>query len=306
MKVAYLIQSHTGVRQVARLAGAVRALDPESWIHVSHDERGAEGIEEAVAAVPGVHVTRDAGGRGTFHMVRRWLRAVDALRDDGGADFVVVLSGQDYPVRPLRHMHDDLAASGDGFVETFPALTGEGSPWPVREGRSRYLYRWRPLLPLSDRARDRLHLLHGVNRVQPWLRVNVAYGHLKLGVRHGGIPQGLQCRGGSMFTSLSWRAVEHVARTVAERPDVVAWGEGSLCTDEAFFQTVLTGMPDLRVEPSARRYFRFDGARFGHPKVLTTEDVDDALASGDYFARKFDERTDCAALDLIDEALGLR
>lgn len=304
MRVGYLIQSHTGVHQVERLVRTLQTLDPDAWLHVSHDIRGEPGIQRLDRL--GVRVTRDPGSRGGFEPIARWIKAARDLRTHGGADFVVLLSGQDYPLRPLEDMHAALAASGDGFVENFPALEELGNHWGVREGRTRYMFRWTPGPRLSERMSTRLHWSHAINYLQPFARVNVAYGRFRLGLRGGAIPQGFSCRGGSMFTSISWRAVEYVLDVVDRRPDVMAWGRSVLVPDEAFVQSILTGMRELSFVSSARRYFRFDQTNLGHPKTLTSVDVPDALSSGDFFARKFDERLDPHSLDMVDEALGVR
>lgn len=304
MKLAYLIQSHKNVDQVERLVHALTALDPGSRIYLSHDHRDGPGVERL--ACDRVRVTRDAGGRGGFHPVARWLRLVNLVAEDGGADYVVQISGQDYPVRPLAQMHTELQDSGDGFLEFFPALTRVGNHWPVREGRGRYLYRWRELVPIPDAARLPLAPLHALNFLQPWVRFNVAYGGLKVGRWRGSLPEGLCVFGGSMFPSLSWRSVTHVAHVARTRPDIMAWARDSLVIDEAFFQSLLLSEPGFTFEPSARRHFQFEGSRFGHPAVLTRHDLPQILAGDAYFARKFDTTVDATVLDLIDESLNIR
>jgi len=304
MNVAYLVQSHRNVPQVVRLVRTLHRLDPAAGIYVSHDASGDPGAA-VLGDEPGVRVRLATGERGQFSLLQRWAESVEDVHQDGGADFVVLLSGQDYPVRPAAELHAALAESGDGYLERFAALRPEGNPWTVREGRNRFCYRWRTVVPLSDRGRDRLHLLHGLNRLQPFLHVNVAYGALRVGVRSSGAPQDLEVFGGSAFTMLSWRAVEHVVTTMRTRPDVMRWARSSLNIDEAFMQTVLMAASGLRFAPTAGRYFRFEGSRFGHPRVLTVSDVPGALASGDFFARKFDTDVDARALDAIDAELGL-
>lgn len=304
MTIAYVVQSHKNVDQVARLVWALSELDPGCRIYVSHDHRDGPGIE--TLASDRVEVTRDAGGRGGFHPIARWLRSVELIARDGGAEYVVLISGQDYPVRPMSEMLEELRRAGDGFLECFPALTREGNHWPVREGRARYLYRWRELVPLKDRARDLLAPLHAMNFVQPWVRVNVAYGGLKVGLRRGTLPKGVACYGGSMFPSLSWRSVEHVVETARSRDDIIQWAHESLVTDEAFFQSVLMTRPDLHFDLSARRYFKFTQSRFGHPAILTAADFPQLRSGEAFFARKFDIEIDSSVLDMIDASLGIR
>lgn len=304
MNIAYLIQSHKNVPQVARLTERLLTLDPQARVYISHDVRDGPGVEEL--ATDRVRVSRSAGSRGGFHPIQRWLDAIGQVRADGGADYVVLVSGQDYPIKPAEQMHQALAAAGDGFLECFPALQQEGNHWPVREGRGRYLYRWRELFPISDRARNLLAPAHALNFVQPWLRINVAYGGVKIGRRRRALPEGLNCHGGSMFPSLSWRCVEFIERIVETRPDVMQWARDSLVIDEAFFQTALMSWGDFDLELSARRYYQFDQSRFGHPAVLTDGDFEDIMASPAFFARKFDVDVDAGVLDRIDADLDRR
>jgi hypothetical protein len=66
---------------------------------------------------------------------------------------------------------------------------------------------------------------------------------------------------------------------------------------EAFVQTVLANRPELRLSPGNRRHLLFDRPEAPSPRVLGPADLDQALASGADFARKFE---DVAVLDEID------
>ena len=77
-----------------------------------------------------MHVSLDVGGRGRFHNVDRWLDAARWLRDNHPVDYVVTITGQDYPIRPSADLHAALQSSGDGLMEYFPVLR-DGGKWPV-------------------------------------------------------------------------------------------------------------------------------------------------------------------------------
>ncbi|WP_104105682.1 hypothetical protein [Nocardioides sp. 616] len=253
---------------------------------LNHDRDGCE-LADWLHAHERVGVVLGPGGRGDAGLVLRWL---DAARWLGGrgVTHVVTISGQDYPLRPLPELHRALAESGDGFAEHFPVLRA-GSHWPLREGRSRYLYSWRSLRPLGPRAKARLRPLQLVNRLQPWWRVNVSYDRLRVGRRTGsGLPAGWEPWGGSFFTNLSWRAVERVL-AAAEDESVMAWARRSLVVDEAFLQTVLVNDGSFALVDTAGRYYDFSGTRHGSPRTLATlDDVRRARASGAFFGRKWD------------------
>lgn len=301
--VCYALQTHAHPEQIARLVMTLLAADPQCVVHLSHDRGGCE-LPTQVTDHPSVQVSLDVGGRGRFHNVERWLGAARWLRANRPVDFVVTLTGQDYPVRPLGELHRALRDSGDGLMEHFPVLR-PGGHWPIREGRARYLYSWHELARLSPAAKDRLRPLLALNFVQPLLRCNIAYDSLRIGTRaRNPFRAGWECWGGSFFTNLSWRAVEHVL-DAAERPDLMGWARRSLLIEEAFFQTVLLNAGQFSFANTSGRHYDFSGARHGSPAVLVAADVPRALASGEFFARKWDPSGGPALYGELDAHIGV-
>ncbi len=301
MKVAYLIQSHKNVPQLGRLVDTLTSLDPGCLVHVSHDRFG-ERDALTLQRYPNTVVDLAVGGRGRFHNVDRWLSGAQWVDAMGGADFVVLLSGQDYPVQPLTRMHEAMATSGDGFLEYFPVFDPT-SNWPIREGETRYRFSWHDLVAVNRRQRKALYPLQAINRLQPFVRFNVAYDTLRVARRKSAMPLGLQCYGGSMFTTLSWRAVEHVLEVAQTRPDVMAWARRSLVIEEAFFQSILLSAGAFEFVPESKRFYKFSPGQLGSPAVLGADDIPEAVHAGCFFARKFDLEIAPEALDAADAAI---
>lgn len=280
-------------------------MSPNSVIHVSHDLTGAPLQVNELRALTGVEVQFHRGGYGDFSHVDRYLAAVDWLRAAGiTVDWLVNLTGQDYPLRHLADCEAELAASGaDGFIEHWPAL-GPASHWGARRARSRYLFRHRRVAALTPRAARLLRPVQAVNRVQPLLRVHVAYG-LVLGRRVSRPPFGpdLVLHGGSAYSSLSWPAVEYLRDFLHRRPDVEAHFRHTLSPEEAICQTILASAGKFRLDPDCKRYFDFRGSTFNHPRVLTLDDLPRAFASGAHFGRKFDQDRHPEVLDAVDAHL---
>lgn len=302
MRVCYVVQSHGDAGQIDRLVGTLRELDPEGLVYLSHNRHGSD-LLPGTRARRGVHVSLDEGGRGRFHNVRRWLDAVSWIRDNDEVDYVVTITGQDYPVRPSRELHQALSRSGDGMLEHFPVLR-PGGPWSLREGRTRYLYRWFDLVKITPAQRDRLHVIHAFNHAQPLFRVNVAYGTLRVGIRWPSpVGERLECWGGSFFTNLSWRSARYVLEHCEDYPDVLRWGERSLLSEEAFIHTILLSARRFAFENTSGRYYDFSRTIYGSPADLGLDDVAPALASGAFFARKWVAPGADEAYDRIDAAL---
>jgi Core-2/I-Branching enzyme len=304
MRFCYHIQSHRSPEQLTRLVHAVKRHSPNSVVHVSHDVNGDQVDVAELQSLSDVVVQHHRGGYGDFSHVDRYMAAVDWLQAEGvKVDWLVNITGQDYPLRPLADSEAELVGSGaDGFMEYWDAL-GPQSHWPAARVRSRYHFRHRRLMPLSPGAKRRLRPLQALNRVQPLVRVHVSYG-LAVGVR-ARTPFGpdLRLHGGSAYASLSWPVVEYLRDYFERRPDVVAHFRHTLSPEESVFQTIACSSGQFNLVPDCKRYFDFEGSEFNHPKTLTAEDLPRALASGAHFGRKFDLERDPDVLELLDAHL---
>jgi len=305
MRVAYLIQTYHLPELALRLAQTIRRGSPDSVIVVSHDrtapERPSIGLDSTVDVV-----LDGPGGRGDFSTVERFVDCLEWLRDNGlSVDWVVNLTGQDYPIRPISDIENELAdALSDAFLEFFPVMDPD-CRWGPREGRSRYGFRYRFVRrELSGQQRRLLRPLAVLNILQPMIRFNTAYG-LSIGVRSTDhVFSGTQaCFGGSFYGALSAQAIDVLFEAMESSPALVSHFRNSLVPEEAFLQTVLVNRPELAVRNSSRRYYDFRGSVAGRPKVLTYEDLSEMRQTDAWFARKFDPSVDAEVLDAIDAVL---
>ena len=303
MTVAYHLETHRNRAQVERLVRRLRDEDPSCVVVVNHDERG-EPLDLATMARLDAVVLAGTGGYSDLSHARRWLQTVQWLSDhDVEYDWLSNLSGQCYPIRPLRDVNAELSATRtDAFVETFDTADAAESTWGTDLARTRYFFSHRRLRPLTERQMWVLRPLQAVNRVQPWLRLTTATG-LTVGRRVRPTPfddGSLVLRGGSFFTTLRHPAVEHVVRFTHDRRDVMRHLSGCLAPAEVFFQTALGTSTSLAVVNDCRRYFDFSHTKFNRPKTLGLPDLPAVVASGKDFARKLDLSRDPELFERID------
>jgi len=279
----------------------LREGSPNAVLHLSYDEKGPP-LDDRAFAKLGVEVSLDEGGYGDFSHVDRHLKAIRWLVESGTrVDWMVNLTGQDYPLMPVAQMESELAnCPSDGFLEHREAFTQE-STWPDHRSRSRYYYRHRRLKPLTPQGKKRLRPIQAVNKIQPFYRVHVSHG-LTLGRRTPN-PFGSAFRlyGGSAFMSINWQTVDYLYEYQGTHPEIFDYFRETISPVEATFATILANAPNLGFEKNCKRYFDFSGSTFGHPKVLRVVDIPLAVASGAHFARKFaasDEET-YRALDVL-------
>jgi hypothetical protein len=110
--VAYVVFSHRAPDQVLRLLHTLRAGSPAARL-ISHHDGSLEvppGVEQVF---PPTHVTW--GGPKQLEMLLRGLRHALA----GEFDWLVLLSGQDYPLRTLERIERDSSTAGS--TATFAA-----------------------------------------------------------------------------------------------------------------------------------------------------------------------------------------
>src|SRR4249919_2598396 len=154
MRACYHLETHSHPDQVDRLVRLLHTDCPDALIVISHDER-ADPLPSTVTQRDRVVVRADRGGYGDFQHTERWLATARWLREQGESiDWLVNLSGQCYPVRPLPVIEGELAAAAergvDGFVQTQRVGTPE-SGWSDRLANDRYHFRHYRLGPSGPR-----------------------------------------------------------------------------------------------------------------------------------------------------------
>jgi hypothetical protein len=273
--LAYIVSAYKNLDQLARLAERLNTERSVVYIHADKKADQAEygRLERTLAGRPNVRLLeRHVCHWGGFGHVRATLKGIDALLASG-SDFehLVLLTGQDYPIKPLAEIERFFAEHRGTSFMAYSALPSES--WSPRGGLDRIEYRhWR---------------WRGPHVRLPWTRR---------------FPAGVAPYGGGAYWNLSRACVEHVARFVESRPDVVDFFRHVDIPDEVFFQTVLMNSELAgSVVNDNLRYI--DWTRGARPALLEARDLPALRASPKLFARKFDVFHDGKILDLVDTEL---
>ena len=274
--VAYLIVSYTAPPLIERLVGALRTASPDAVIAVHHDDR-----RSTLGAVDALRIEPRPIEWGHGSQLAAVLRAMRWVRERAEFDWLVLLSGQDYPIRPVADIEASLAsAQVDAFIQTAPVAPLRLRRGDVDEFALRYRHRWRPVR--STR----------LARLDPLVRVR----RLPSGIYAGfSARPPLEPFHGSDWCTLSRLAVDAVLSAPEPVTDHFLH---TIVPTEAFVHTVLANST-LRLSGDNRRYAAFAGTA-ANPHVIDQAELDAALAFGGDFARKFD---DLAVLDEIDRRL---
>jgi len=277
---AYLIRAHQRPDQLIRLVD--RLSTPTASFHIFVSARASDEVFEAMrrglAGREDVHwVDRIPAYYSGFSLVRSMLAGLESISRSGPLPpHVVILSGQDYPLRPAHEIEASLAGrTGESLVEHFPIPSER---WADENGgldRIRHLHF------------ERVHYRTRILRV-PFLRRS--------------FPDGLEPHGGSAWCALSDEAVRRLLSFGDTSPKAFRFFARVKTPDEMFIQTVLLNSP-LRERVANEPIHHIEWPGGSHPAIFRREDFSRLAASGKPFARKFDIEVDAEILDLIDREL---
>lgn len=303
--VCYLIQSHRDPDQIHRLVRVLREGSPRAKIVVRHDFGKCDLDWPSLGDLPGTWLLPCTGPpqvRADYTcQVQPWLDAVGWLEDQGiEYDWLVNLTAQDYPVKPLAEIERFLHESpSDGFLRFWDVFSS-ASPWSARKARARYWYRYRRLPPWMEPVMRATRIL---TRLLP-IHFYLDYGTL-FGVRALRTPfkDGFRCHGGWAFFTLRRRAALYVREFLTGNPEIERHYRTTVAAEESLVPTVLANSGLFDLVDDDLRYIDYRRAHKGSPRTLTCADLPE-LASGRYhFARKFDFGVDREVLDRIDREL---
>ena len=195
-------------------------------------------------------------------------------------DFITMMSGQDYPTRPAEEIYTYFASRpGRNFiyVEEQDSLWWQEAIVRIKKY---------DLVNMDFRGRYKLQPL--VNLVMPDRKFPLPY------TMYGG-PN-------ATWWTLTPACARYVIDMVEANPALKKFFYYTWGPDEFLFPTLLmnSAFRDSVVNDLQYRYVDWSMGG-GHPKILTTADLDAIRESGAYMARKFDIRKDSQILDLIDE-----
>lgn len=314
VRAVYVVLTHRDWAQVRRLAGAILASSPHSRVLVMHDDRieafptesGDDRIEVIAHGL--------ATDWGSWELVEATLLGMAHARNRHNSQLVTLISGDDYPVRPLQAWEGEAIAA--------PSWIGDARPlryaprWGRRRGEgddrwTRYAYRWfrspasrqHLRLPLGAtslwrRARAALTL-----RLEPILSVRVVtrgrgrhYGIRRL--RTPFTPE-QPCWFGAQWLAVRRRELDLLLdHDFADGSPLRRVYEHSIIPDESALLTPLSWRRPASSLPPVSQWRWDDDA--DSPSTWTLDDLDELTSSGSPFCRKVDAHHSAALMDALD------
>jgi hypothetical protein len=279
MRIACIIMAHKQPRQVERLIRRFDNFPFDFYIHL--DKRTDLQPFLYLAQIPKVQFIRQrtAVRWASAGYVRALLHSMKViLNGEQQYDFISVMSGQDYPIKPVRLLYQTLEKNRN---KNFLCYEEDGEWWLHAITRIRKYH----FTDFGFPGRYRLQFL--MNAILPERKFPLPY------TLYGG-PRAM-CM--TLSTDCAKYAVDFIASDRRLRRFIrYTWG-----SDEFLIPTVIlnSGFRDSVVNDN---FYYIDWSAGGSsPKTLTTEDYPALLKTDKLLARKFDLEQDTVILDMLDD-----
>jgi len=286
--LGFILLTHSDSPQSVRLVNRLNAMfdfPPITWHHDF-----SKGKPPEAKFSPNITFVRRPvrAERAEYSLVEAELRAMEQMFSQPGApERFVLLSGQDYPIKPAKQILADLQAGGfDAHMHYDLVREDQQATKELRMLYERHLCYNFPPLPLF-RWLDR-----------NWPMFIVKY----RGPFRGLVPfsREFECYAGSQWFVANRRTVEHILEFHRTRRKLARYYRWRLFPDEVYLQTIVVNEPRLKTNRNNWRYVDWSSGT-SHPKILGLEDLPKLMASPAHFARKFSLQADAKILDRLDE-----
>lgn len=315
-KVVYLIFAYNLQEQIIRLAKAIVHGSQTAHVFIHYDAKIGYFDQALLQGTPRVDIIPNpiSVEWGDWSQVKAVLNSLNYIYKQVEFDWFVVLSGQDFPTKPISSFESFLDHSDyDAYLEARPQ---DNVP---RENHTiaRYYYRhWKipnfkythkfPAILRASWKRFLESLPEGEGLLTyiwaPHGRPN------RLGIRSMRVPFGpdFVCWQGSDWFIFSRRAVDYLLEFIDRRPDVVCHYMHTFIPSESFYQSILYNAKDLRMHNDNLRFAIWNDESDSGPKTLTHSDLPAVVDSHAFFARKFDVDIDSEVLDELESRISPR
>lgn len=304
MVIAYLILAHKYPSHILRMVNRLNSENVRFFIHVDKNvDIRPFAISELSSKVTFV-APRMSSPWGGLGLVKATINGIRTIVKSGTEyDYVVLLSGQDYPIKTNDKIFERLSANDkkNNYINCHvirPSVDYEMcrriQKYHFRIGGKTYTY------PAEDISKTFLE--RTTQRMAKRF-----FGEYPRPFMPGIIPVF-----GSQWWALNKVSINYICSFLNERPEFIRYYEYALVPDEMFFQTILfgTGNEELResifgFKDSWMTFCHWDrpGDMYGQP--LTMNDYEAIAASDRLFARKFDETLSDELLARLDLDLNL-
>lgn len=292
MRLACLILAHENPSQLQRLIRRLTNNGTDIFIHLDKKEDDIAELVTLTSLYKNLFLVKQRVDVrwGAFSMIQATLNSLSEMATHGAYDYISLLSGSDYPIKSNKEIADFfIRNNGKEFIyyrkDPSPELPLGGSD------RFEYYYDYDSTAANKDEYESEMK---------------------ERNVKRSFIA-GMQPYHGSQWWSLTGRCIGYLLNAAASNKELVNYYRYTKFPDEQFFQTIImnSGFASSVVNNNLRyidwsdiNWPAIDWVDFKpHPRTLQQHDIRKLQYTEKLFARKFNENTDPAVLDIIDRSL---
>lgn len=300
LRLAYLVFVHKNPAQLVRLLKRLYCQGSTFYVHV--DAKADLNLFRSAASQLSVDnviwlTKRKAISWGNFSLSEAYLNGFQTiLQQRPEPDFIITISGQDYPIATNESIHNWLNHHIDQTVLDHSIITGD-SPHITERVEQYYLSvnRHRSLIypcPNPDKLKKRLF-----NKA---LRLS---GLFSLPRR---MPLDHQLYFGTNWFQLKPLTARYLINFARSNPSYLKFFRSTYVPEEIFFHTILLNAADsIRNTICAERitFMQWDRPTGSYTLPISISELPNMISSNKLFARKFDAQHDGDVLDRLDQYL---
>jgi len=264
MRLAFLILAHKNPEQLHQLLSRLAHPLVDCYVHLDakadlQDYWPCTQLSQ-VYFIPSRVKVNWAG----FSLVRATLNLLEvALNSRRRYVNISLLSGLDYPLRPMQEIFDFFTVHhGKEFMDIMPEQEVQATISKLDQYHFEDFH-----------FKGKYFMTRWVNRLMPVRKLPLGYKHF----------------GGSQWWSLSEECARYCLNFINSHPALLSYYKYTWGADEFIFHTIIMNHPEWRqkVTHDNLRYIDWSEKK-PSPKTFTHADLPNLLGSGKLFARKFD------------------
>jgi len=303
MKIAYLLLANNQPLHLSRLINRLNHTGTRFFVHVdkSSDLREfANYLHGSSATLIRPRLSSPWGGLGIVKATLSGIKAI--IRSGFDYDYIVLISGNDYPIKPNKFISEFLSANNQSSNYIYCHVMNPGidheefrriQKYFVRVGSNLIIYPGQNAsITLAEKLTQRF--------------CKLLFGNYPRQFIPGVVPVF-----GSQWWALNNKAIKFIATYLDDNPEFLKYFRYSFVPDEMFFQTILYGTGNEEImqtivaesHDSRLTFTHWDRPDELYGQALTLNDFSSLKDSTKLFARKFDELKSRDLLNLIDSEI---
>lgn len=282
MKICYLILAHNNFNHLSRMIEALN--NPESTFYIHIDKKAIDLYVPPSGNVKIIPEQIDINWGG-YSMIEATLALMEyGIEYSPEADYYILISGVDYPIRPKSFLLD-LLSKGKEYIDIAPVPI-------LYKPIERYEYFY------FDYNRRNLKYFNPLFLIEVLLK--------KLRIKR---KAPFKIYAGTQWFALTRKCVEYILNIIKKDKRYIHFFKHTLVPDEAFFQTIIGNSPFSQQTKSSLTYTDWEvpnppaTLKEKHIEFLKThiEFNDEYGQRFPYFARKFDDNDEKLLEKIQDE-----